>query len=352
MLNYIKLILLLSLFLLNSCIPEESPVKPHVPGDNELGSTGEFSIYDHQVYYSLSENKVLKSNQYDIWDFNFDCSGKEYYILLNAAKVMKVINLGEVEFESIDKDHIPNADSLIWQIDMPSGSMDSTALGIWWEEDGSNITSKNHVYIVDRGPILSRKTRYAKLQVIGFDGTNYSIKYQIIKDGSDVVVKSIPIDNSLQHISLSIDGEGEVMKLQPPKGQWDLLFSNTAELLWNTEYFQLYGVKSCLINTQYVKAQKCDTTAMETTLGKRVTFEEFTYAQAREFELNNNLNVIGHDWKSPGSTTPDAVYSVDPAVLFVIQDTKGDLYKLHFIRYDSDQGLGKKGYPGFEFKRF
>jgi hypothetical protein len=342
---------ILLVFTIVSCIPEETPVEPHEPGDNEVGSTDIYSIYEYQVYYSLSENKVIKTNEYDIWDFNFDC-GEDLYILLNSAKIMKTIDLGEIDFDSIGEEDIPEADSSIWMVDMPSGSLDSTAIGEWWTKEGGEIKSKNHVYLVDRGSIMSRKKRYAKIQILKFDQNIYTIKYQIIKTGDPVRTIDVPKDPTLQYISLSIDGEGEVMKLQPPRGTWDLVFTNYSELLWNSEFFQLYGVKACLINSQFVKAAKADSTAMDEVLGKRVSFEEFSLADAREFDLKEDMNVIGHDWKSADISQSEVVYTVDPTVIFVIQDLKGVLYKMHFLRYDSDKGLGKRGYPGFEFKRF
>lgn len=330
------LILIPILIFAAGCIPEESPIDPYDRGDITTNTISLGNEYKVQVYYDLNSNSVVKQNPYDIWDLGFDCRPDSFYVILNTANFSKVYITDESDLESINE--APDADSL-YRFDSPAGFSDSTAIQKWWKEENGELISKDIVYIIDLGIDSDGFEKgYKKFKLSFDDNGDYIITFADM-DGSNKQTQTIEKDQNKNFVNFSFE-TGEVLKLEPDKTRWDLLFSKHSEMV---EYndpslgFEPYSVVSALLNTRYVRAAQLKTDK---------EFSEITLEDTDTLDFSRRRNIIGHDWKYYDF---DQGYVVHPDKYYIVQDVEGFYYKLHFIEYYNESG--EKGYPEFEFKK-
>ena len=335
-----------------SCISEEDPVQPFPRGDLTTGNTGDNDIYYQQVYYDLSSNTMKAVNNNMDWDIGFEGAEDGFHIILNFGRLMKAVDLGPVDFDSVTEDDLPDKDSPLWEIDHPEGKLDSGVFAIWWDVKEGPGKSLDHVYIVDRGPYENRASRYLKMKINGFADSVYSVSYEYFHTGDGIVYNMIVKDNDVNFTCFSFAEGGKTVNLQPDKNDWDILFSTYTEKLWDGSQYLIYSVRGALINYKYCAALYLDSAIVNDYFDGEVEFSELDYDSVKELELLPVRNEIGHDWKRIiDINDPNLGYEVKSGQIYIIKDTDGFLYKLHFIGYSSQTGLGIKGFPIFEFKQ-
>lgn len=144
---------------------------------------------------------------------------------------------------------------------------------------------------------------------------------------------TVPKDSLYNFSFLSLSGAGAVISVEPPKHDWDLVFSQYTYIFHDP--FQPYLVTGCLLN-------RYQTTAARDTLS---TFSDITFQSLGTFNLVNSIDIIGYDWKAFDGVS----YITDPMINYIILDQHGYYYKLHFLDF-YDAG-GVKGNPKWEFQR-
>ncbi len=322
------------LLLLNSCFKEDDAVTPYPRGDVTSNQVEMGGKYHYQVYFDLSTNSVVKTNLFDEWDLGFQAYDN-YYIRMNLGREMTLQDLGPVDFdnviEALDKTH--NV------YDVPSGNLDSTAIGKWWEVEGGKIQSKNHVYVINRGRNTNRKPDgIYKMMILGADESGFTIKFSELK--SNIIdTLFVPRTNGYNFITMSFANGGEVNYLEPPSESWDIHFTPYIEF-FDVPGFEIYTVRGALINDRLCEAAEADST---------IEFDELILDAAQMTEFTQKRNVIGHNWKDVDINT--GVYTVNPMKKYLIRDPEGFVYKLRFIGFQKViDGKAEKGYPEFEFK--
>lgn len=322
-------------FAVVSCIPEDTPVDPYIPGNLAEVRVGMGPFYKSQVYVSLDLGDTLKSNYITDWDLSFSCKADKFFILLNTSKFMTAYNLGKVDFTTVSQQAADTIPTEAWMYDNPNGNLDSTAIGKWWNDDFSSI---GNVYLIYRGTDeKAKKQGYAKFRIVKFENNTYFVEFANLKDN---IVRSVAVPkNSLyNYVHLSFSGEGKVLELEPPKTEWDLLFTKYTELLYtNTGEGMWYSVTGAYLNTEYVSAAQ-------------VYAEDFDSIDERivdTLNFSNRINIIGHEWKDFDLNSN--YYVVYPKRVYIIKTVKGNYFKMHFIDFYDDGG--NKGYPLMEYKR-
>lgn len=312
------------------CIPDEDPITPYDRGDAVQSVVEMGSDYRYQSYFDVETNSVVKSNLITDWDLGFRCDAAGNHIVLNDAKIMAAADLGAVDFTAV-----PTTGGLSWKYDRPSGEWDSTAIGEWWRWEGEKIISKNHVYVLDRGYGPDGKALgYAKMMILSATDASYTVRTATLNNSNDRTVE-IPRDTTRNIVGLSFDGTNPVVDVEPPKEEWDLLFTRYTHVFYAPE-FTPYSVTGILLN-RYNTVAVADTTN---------TFGDITAAQAATHEYSRKLDAIGYDWKTYDLT--QGFYTVDSPV-YILQDSKGFLYKLQLLDFYSQ--TGEKGYPRIESQK-
>jgi len=318
--------------LFSSCMKDEKPYpvpgKPVSEGAFELqnGQVRMGEDYETQIYYSFTTGMV-KSDAFKSWDICFSTDATNSEMWLNGGKAVLVYPTGVTDYASVVSKN--NVASNAWKFDMPTGIAGKSALGL--------LTSQNHigeVLIVDGGENL-----FFKVQVLEATATGYKIKTGPLEAtaGSETLLTK---DDNYNAIYFSFNNG--VVTPEPPKKDWDVLFVRyrTVYYHYNPDGSDLpYLVNGVLTNPYKTKSAGDSTKAYD--------FYSFGLDDAAKFDIREDRDAIGFDWKTVNINTKQ--YTVNPKRLYVVEDQNGGLWKLHFVGFYDDQGKG--GSPKFEYQR-
>jgi len=331
---------ILSLFiLLTSCFKEDEKVKPHDPGDVITKSIELTRDYRYQVYYDLGNNEVISTNLKKEWDLGFECSSEGWHIILNTSSFMVASNTGSDDFSApID------TTGYTWHFDKSDGNLDSTAIGNWLtfsQPDSSKIYS-NDVYVIDRGyDELGNLRGLRKVVFLSLEGDVYTFKYAKL-DGSEETTFTVTKDPAVSFMCFSFDDGGKQLDFEPPRYDWDLLFTQYTTLLYTNEGDPYpYLVTGVLSNRQGVEV------ATDTIMD----FQSINVNSVEQLEFTTIQDEIGYDWKDVVGdvNTGSVTYVIVEGLNYVIRDHEGYYYKLRFISFYDN--TGNKGYPTFEYQQ-
>jgi len=323
------------LIFFTSCFQEDEPVPPYVSPPGVTTNVAEIGpTYDKQLFYDLETDSFVRVVNREVWDLAFQCLNGQYQVFINSSKLMRVANTLSINFNQNF-----TTTGLDWKYDNSGGWLDSTAIGEWGTVTENQVSSFNHVYIIDRGLAAGTGTNlgYKKMQILGFSNNQYSIRYANL-DGSQLQQISFSKDPSYNFIFVSFD-QG-VVSVEPPKSTWDLLFTQyTAKVTQqSTGIVENYSVNGVLINTHNVKVAK--------EFSK--PFTEILYTDLPNYIFTSQRDAIGYDWKEYNFNT--ASYIIYSNRSYLIQSVEENYFKLRFISFTNQEGV--RGYPTFEVVRF
>lgn len=279
--------------------------------------------YRNQIWFSLGDNKIVLSNLKTTWDICFDARANGSHLMLNGSRAMRIYkttktNLSEVT-DTVGLGSNGNAD-------MPSGNLDSTAIGNW--------AAHNNVYVIDRGYNENGQLiGYYKLKIVSVSASQYTFEYGDIYDVQTFhgIVKK---DNEHNFIAFSFSSNSQLSDIEPNKNNFDLCFTSYTHLFLNP--LQFYQVTGVLTNSYKTRVARLTDKAFDSIVLKDT---------ARAFYQKRN--VIGYDWKD--FDLDKNLFTVNSKICYIINDSKGYYYKFHFLDFYNTSGI--KGCPKFEFKR-
>jgi hypothetical protein len=326
------LILMLTLFL-SSCFKDDEPVLPHLPGTAETDTIPMTNNYRYQVYFSLDSGGIVRRNLKTESDLGFECGSDGWKIIMNTADFMKAADLGIIPFgQPVDTAHLQ------WKFDKSDGNPDSLAFGTWYQIINGDTVSNGHVFAVDRG--FDENANPLGFYQLVFDsvaGGSYYFRFAPI-DGGIVSSGVTAKDGSVNYMYYSFSSGGSVKRLEPPKTQFDLLFTQYTTLLFTDEGEPYpYLVTGVLLNRNEVKV------AVDTLND----FSAITLQQVKSMEYSGSLDVIGYEWKSYNFVT--GAYTVNSNKTYVIRNKSGLYYKMRFVGFYNK--AGEKGYPVIEHQQ-
>jgi hypothetical protein len=322
--NTILLLTLLSVF--SSCLNKETPVPLKPKGAETTASVEMGEDYHWQMYFSLKNNTMVGKALYNSWDLGFENEASGYHIVLNGGKFgMMAYRTAKTDFAAVT---IKDTTGIEGRIDMPSGSLDSTAIGDW--------RNSNTVYIINRGTNESAKWQgFEKIQVLSVDATKYVVRFSAI-DGSNEKTMDIPKDNQYNLGFLSFADGGKTLTVEPPKAEWDIVFTKYTHYYYDLE--MPYSVVGCLLNRYQTVGGLLDSTSKD--------FAAIDLEKASKVKLTSFNSAIGFDWKYYDLNT--AKYTVASNKHFVILSQQGVYYKLRFVDFYQ---AGVKGAPKWEYQQ-
>lgn len=314
-----RLILLAALFL-SACRPQELPAPIHETGDVLRNQVVMGEEYEQQVWYSLSNNKVIASNDKTIWDLAFENSPEGYRVVLNSSKFMDAYRTTATDLSVlIDTSGYEQGKAY----DRSDGQLDSTAIGDWRQNQP--------VYLINRGSGSSGNLGLVKLCIHSVTENQYEISFQALGGGS-IHHLVIPKDEAYTFTYVSLDGNGSLVSVAPKKDEWDLCFTQ-----FTVEIPIPYLVTGVLLNPYQTSAAKIE--------GE--SFDEINLEIAKRVSLSSAINTIGYEWKDYDFDA--GFYTVHSEFNYVIKSQYEAFYKLHFVDfYDS---FGVKGSPEWEFQK-
>ncbi len=322
----INKVLLLSIalsFFIVGCKKEEKAIedKNPIPTEVQWNTADIGSNYENQVWFNLSNNQVVKSNNILDWDIAFDSESDVIY--LNSALNASVAFTGINEFENVNAD--PN---LEYNYEHQSGMKDSLAIG--------DVSQLQEVLLIRRGFSPTNDSLESwKFQLIEIKDGAYHFAYAEL--GSSSIDTAIVAKNSAFNKVAFSFVTGKEIQIEPQKESFDLCFTKYTHIFYaNTDTTQIQVATGVLLNSYKTHAAKIN----------NLEFGKVTKEVAESAHLSNDLNAIGYDWKV--LSLSDFKYNVKPDV-YVIKDSSGDYYKLQFTGFYNEQD--EKGHISFDFEK-
>jgi hypothetical protein len=320
--------LVITAVLFSSCQKEEKPYAVPEKGNAESAQVHMGEEYDKQIYFSLTNGQVA-SNNYKDWDIALTTGADNPELWMNGGKQVLIYPAGTDNYAAVtSKDGIANN---AWLYDHPSGLSGKSGLGIL--KEGNHL---GEVLVVDGGEGI-----YFKMQVLEATATTYKIKTGPLEAG---VGSEITLNKDEDYNYVYYSFSSGIVRPEPPKKDWDIQFTRYRHVYYDFNpdgSDMLYILNGALTNPYKTKSGE-DTT-------KGYDFNTFSAAEAQNFSLFPDKDIIGFDWKIADISSSPVVYTVNAKKVYVVQDQNGQLWKLHFVGfYDSNN---KKGSPQFEYQK-
>lgn len=299
-----------------SCDRGELPIPAHDPGNVITIQVEMGADYRDQIFFDLGSQSIVASNLKDIWDLGFESSLDGWHVVLNSARGGAVWRTGQTDWNAI-------TDTLgaSWKYDAPTGNLDSTAFG--------DYRGGEEVLVLDRGYNHEGvHTGFRKIRIKGVSAAEYEVMSAEL-DGAEETEFIVPKDENLNFVSVSLD-QNTVVEIEPDKEDWDLLFTQYTYIFDDPPL--AYLVTGVLSNRNKV--------GIAVNLEK--PFEELSFEDAEDADFKQTIDRIGYNWKEYDFGTGS--YQVFSNINYLIRDTEGRYFKLHFVDFytlDGDKGAPK-----------
>ncbi len=307
--------------LLYACEREEDPIQPYDRGGVETVQIAMGENYGTQVWYDLGTQQVVSTNERSAWDIAFDCSATSNNIFLNTSVAMKAAPVPGAVFEDVTSDA-----GLFYRPDHPEGHSDSLSFANW--------ETTPAVWVLDlgfRASGTSRGKRKVSVEMTA-DGA-YSIRHAKL-DGTEEGTAIIQKDDRFNWLAFSFTTNSSI-EIEPIKETYDLCFTTYTTVFYDP--YLPYLVNGVLLNPHNTQAV-------------RDTMDDFSALNLdilADRDLTTQANIIGYNWKS--YNLAEGAFTVFPQIVYLVQDSEGFYYKMHFIDFYDANGI--KGHPLFEMQR-
>jgi hypothetical protein len=307
---------------LSSCDKGEIPIPPREPGNVLTAQVQMGSDYREVIYYNLVSNSIVKQHLKTDWDLGFETGADGWHVILNSAKAMSASLSYERWLKNINNDNDAE-----WMNDVPSGNLDSTAIGDWKNDP--------QVFLIDRGyGISGNAIGIMKIRVEEME-TGYRLHFADIAS-SDSSALDITKDDAVNFVCASLEGTGSIADIEPNKQDWHIKFTQYTHVFVEEGEVIPYTVTGALLNPYQ----------MHGLLQTEVPFDGVDLDLASSFMYSSAINVIGYDWKYYDFEL--ASYTVHPEMVYLLRNSDGIYWKLHFIDFYTQSG--EKGAPMFGFQ--
>lgn len=322
------LIILLTFFIIicTSCFEDDERIVPIEIDEVQINQ----SLYEYQVYYSITNNAVVSFNNYAEWDLGFECSDNGYHVILNYARFMYAGNTFKTDFSEVK-----SASNITMSFDHSSGDLDQTVLKDWVDLSvSSNPVFNNYVYVIDRGKNEQGESfGTKKIMVEKMENDTFYVHFANI-DGSEEYRSKIPKSKNKNFTLFSLDNGGEIVDLEPEKDIWSICFTKYSTIIPDN-----YGTPTdYLVRGVFLNPNKNIEVALDTVNH----YYEIMPDMINDYNYSNVRDAIGYDWK----VYRNDVYEIRDYNSYVLKNVDGKNYKLRFTNFYND--AGEKGFPAFE----
>jgi len=317
-------ILSLMLILTTGCVRDELALPGRQPGSAVVRELCLESGYENQLWFDIGTGSVMASNDKTAWDLSFECGQDGWRVRLNGSRMMWAWDRGAVP---MDQPTDTLGMGAARKYDRPSGHADSTAIGDWRNGD--------HVFIIDMGTDQQGASMgMRKLQVLSVDASGYVVSTAQL-DGSDPAQYTVAKDPLRAHTMFKFEQGATV--IEPVHRTWDIVLTRYTTQVYQPIYLPYYQVTGFLAGggTRLARMENPD-------------FNAVALSDTLQHAFSSDRDVIGYDWKTYSFITNS--YTVDPSIVYIINDAEGYFHKLRFLDYYNQ--VGDIGCPRFEVVTF
>ena len=314
-----KLLFLVFVFALSSCLKEEKPVPAYPRGDSKTNTVNLGNDYDLQVWFSLENNQVVSTNHKNDWDFAISSTDFSDKIWINYSRMMSATKA---------KGSFANPDTLgaTWRHESNTGSLDSLAL--------VDISIPNSVWIIHLGnDIFGNSLGHFEMQMIKIEKDYLSLRLSIPGISKDSII-TINRNKNAERTYFSLKKAAAVI-IEPSISTYDLIFTQYS-LVFKQPVIP-YIVTGVLTNNNKMQV------ALDTLIG----YTNLQITDTATLNLKSNWDGIGYEWKE--FFFSNGKFEIKKTYTYLIKTSKGFYYKLRFTDFYNVQG--QKGSPSFEFQK-
>ncbi len=318
---------------MQSCFKGDDRIAPHVPGDETLISIKN-SVYDNQLYFDFSTAQFTAEHPNDSWVLALDASPEGWEVNINSGNLLAVAPTGKYEFNDV----LSITKSSAYHFDASDGNPDSSAFSGWIDREMIPWQHTGEIFLVGQYDGI----RYNPLWKIRIDSVNdkcYTVTWSGLN--SDPVTTTVEKDASVNFVHVTIDDSLYSVNIEPPKTDWDILFSQYGTILYtDTGEPTPYFVRGVLLNPYKLQGAL---------VPDNLTFDSLRYENIDQLTFTDRKDLIGYDWKDPviDFQANTVIYYVRLDTTYVIHDNQDMYFKLRFVNFYNEEGL--IGYPEFEF---
>ncbi|HYG14158.1 MAG TPA: HmuY family protein [Bacteroidia bacterium] len=320
---------------LSSCWKDEDPIVLPSGGNTIQESVSLGQNYDKMAYFNIDERRFIIRNLAD-WDLAFESSEEGLHIVVNGGKGYTVLETPTTNFAS----GFEFLQGMPFKWDAPSGNLDSTAVGKWWDDVSKE--SRNKLYFINTKPMevpttgTANSTDCMRFQILEANKTSYRIKIGKYDDTVGTVY-TIPKDHKRNFSYLNFT-TGEIKTdFEPEKDTWDVVFTYYRHVYFDMTPNIGYTLVGVLLNPNKVEAYE----------ERSKKFEDIDLAYAQNVKFTKNAEVIGFDWKDYNQVT--GRYTTNPKITYIVKTISGYYYKIRFLDFYDTTGV--KGTPLFDMQR-
>jgi hypothetical protein len=297
------------------------------------------STAQNTVFVDLSANEQTDIKR-DSWDLGF-YSGSQFRVILNYT----LSNAMAVALDKNDLTQVSAADTVnmvlsstfspddLAKVDDASGDLSKTAIS----EISAN-DADNKVYILNRSSLsgsAASTNGWVKLRILRNGSNGYTLQYADIADATFKTV-NITKDDSHQFSYVSL-ASGDLVPVAPAKNRWDFEWGLAS-------YYTPYDDSNIYYPfSDLVFINTLDGVQAAEVLTSTVSYDDFKETDLAGITLSSDRDAIGSKWRATTGTI-----GVKTDRFYVIKDPAGNIYKLKFINFTTQDG-GTRGYPNIAY---
>lgn len=336
------LVALLTVVTISSCKKDPAIIiVPPSDGQTQTlnGGAGGASA-ENTVFVDLSTDKMTSVLR-KAWDLSVYC-GSEFRVLLNNST-----SAGALVTSKTDLTQVTGADTVGLTLSVNQANPQPSDFAYFDDIAGSisqtvipavsATEADNKVVILNRGTgggIAARP--WIKLRVLRNGSTGYTIQFAGI---NETTFKTITVTkDALYHFkSVSFDNNGATVDVQPEKTAWDIQ--------WGYSLFKTnFGADVPYNFSDLVSLNHLAGVQVAEVLTSTVSYAAYAEANIATTTFSTNRWAIGSNWRATTGTV-----GVKTDRFYVIKDAAGNVYKLKFNSFTSNDG-GERGKPVIEYK--
>jgi hypothetical protein len=270
------------------------------------------------------------------WDLGF-YNGDDFRVILNNTTSASAVALTKNDLSQVTAQDtvglnltISVTPEALALVDDVTGDLTKTVIAGVSATDGDNV-----VYIVNRGTGGGIAPRpWKKIRILR-DGTNgYILQYANIKE---TTYTSLTIPKNEEYNFSFVSFDNGLVSVEPQKDRWDIEWTGTVYKTTNEgSDVPYYFADQVYIN------RLAGVTAAEV-LTSTVSYDNFNASHISSLSFSDERSVIGANWRETGGPGGGPA-GVKTDRFYVVKDLRGNVYKLKFISFTSQDG-GTRGYP-------
>lgn len=333
-----------------SCSKDKDPIIIVPPsGGSTLtlqGNTGTLtgSLAGNSVFVDLSTDKqtsILRSS----WDLGF-YTGSEFRVILNNTSAAFAKVTSKTDIDAVNSSDTVGAMLIFNQANPPlvtsgiaddiSGDITKTVI-----PEISATEASNHVIVINRGTGGGIEARdLVKIRILR-NNDGYTLQYAPLTATTFSTVQvSKEGDGNFNYISLT---NGSSVNTGITKDGWDIQWGNS---LYTTGPY--YYPFSDLVAINTLDGVQAFHTAYADAPTANQAYQDFNKDSVSKYTFSGNRWAIGSGWRktaAPGVTDP----GVTKNMFYVVKDPNGNLYKLKFLSFTTEDG-GTRGQPQIQYQ--